>query len=61
MIEVLLTKLSDDPYTMDQMTGPSMNTHVVRPLVDELYSSDDISIGIPPPQVLSLRIQGCLN
>ncbi|KAH7114574.1 hypothetical protein B0J13DRAFT_600146 [Dactylonectria estremocensis] len=33
----------DDPYTLDQLTGPRMNKFVIRPLVDRLYDADDIS------------------
>ena len=33
-----------DPYTTEQLRAPKLNTTVVRPLVDELYDMQDISI-----------------
>lgn len=33
-----------DPYTMEQLRAPKLNTTVVRPLMDELYDLQDISI-----------------
>lgn len=36
----------EDPYTLDQLTSPRVNTLVVRPLVDRLYDPDDMSIGL---------------
>lgn len=34
----------DDPYSMDQLKAPRMNITIVRPLVDEYYASQDLSI-----------------
>ncbi|KAH8891150.1 hypothetical protein GQ53DRAFT_649168, partial [Thozetella sp. PMI_491] len=34
----------DDPYTMEQLTEPKMNSLIVRPLVNRLYDPTDISI-----------------
>ncbi|OCK74724.1 nonselective cation channel [Lepidopterella palustris CBS 459.81] len=34
----------DDPYTLDQLKDPRMNTLIVRPLVDRLYDPDDVSV-----------------
>ncbi|KAK5652407.1 hypothetical protein OQA88_10599 [Cercophora sp. LCS_1] len=33
----------DDPYTLDQLRTPRMSAQIVRPLVDKLYSPDDLS------------------
>lgn len=34
----------NDPYTMEQLRAPRLNTSVVRPLMEELYDMKDISI-----------------
>ncbi|KAG5983437.1 hypothetical protein E4U55_008145 [Claviceps digitariae] len=34
----------DDPYTLDHFRQPSLNALIVRPLVDRLYETKDISI-----------------
>ncbi|KPI43852.1 Calcium channel YVC1 [Cyphellophora attinorum] len=34
----------DDPYSLDQLKAPRMNITIVRPLVDEYYESQDLSI-----------------
>ena len=34
----------DDPYSLDQLRAPRMNTTVVRPMVDNLYDMLDISV-----------------
>ncbi|PTB63826.1 hypothetical protein BBK36DRAFT_1171285 [Trichoderma citrinoviride] len=39
-----LTNATEDPYTLEQLTSPRINTLVVRPLVDRLYNPDDMSI-----------------
>ncbi|MCJ1470648.1 hypothetical protein MMC07_009294 [Pseudocyphellaria aurata] len=36
--------LSDDPYTAEQLKAPRMNKLLVRPLVDQLYNPNDISV-----------------
>lgn len=36
---------SDDPYSLEQLKAPRMNISVVRPLVDALYETQDLSIG----------------
>ena len=33
-----------DPYTLEQLRAPRLNTSVVRPLMEQLYELDDISI-----------------
>lgn len=33
----------DDPYSLEQLKSPRMNVTVVRPLLDHLYDSDDVS------------------
>ncbi|KAH6894749.1 nonselective cation channel [Thelonectria olida] len=43
-VRKLILASIDDPYTLDQLTGPRINKFVVRPLVDRLYDPDDISI-----------------
>ena len=35
---------ADDPYSLDQLKSPRMNTSVVRPLVDHLYDPSDVSV-----------------
>lgn len=37
--------LPDDPYTPEQLKAPRMNKLVIRPLVDQLYDPDNISVG----------------
>ena len=34
----------DDPYSLDQLKAPRMNISVVRPLVDQFYETQDLSI-----------------
>jgi hypothetical protein len=34
----------DDPYSLDQLKAPRMNISVIRPLVDEYYGHQDLSI-----------------
>ena len=34
----------DDPYSLDQLRAPRLNTLVLRPLVDRFYAQQDISI-----------------
>lgn len=34
----------DDPYSIDQLKAPRMNITIIRPLVDEYYASQDLSI-----------------
>jgi hypothetical protein len=34
----------DDPYSLDQLRAPRMNITIVRPLVDEYYASQDLSM-----------------
>lgn len=34
----------DDPYSLDQLKAPRMNISVVRPLVDQFYQTQDLSI-----------------
>ncbi|KAJ9650560.1 hypothetical protein H2198_010139 [Neophaeococcomyces mojaviensis] len=34
----------DDPYSLDQLKAPRMNISVVRPLVDQFYKTQDLSI-----------------
>ncbi|KAL8722098.1 MAG: hypothetical protein Q9225_001342 [Loekoesia sp. 1 TL-2023] len=34
----------DDPYSLEQLRGPRLNTLVIRPLVDRFYNQQDISI-----------------
>ncbi len=34
----------DDPYSLDQLKAPRMNISVIRPLVDEYYAMQDLSI-----------------
>lgn len=41
----LLTTAADDPYTLEHFREPRVNSLVVRPLVDRLYSDKDISMG----------------
>ncbi|KAL9056363.1 MAG: hypothetical protein Q9162_002954 [Coniocarpon cinnabarinum] len=33
-----------DPYTLEQLRAPRLNTSVVRPMMEQLYELDDISI-----------------
>lgn len=42
---VLSRHFPDDPYTPEQLKAPRMNKLVIRPLVDQLYDPDDISVG----------------
>ncbi|KAK1239478.1 hypothetical protein MKX07_008966 [Trichoderma sp. CBMAI-0711] len=37
-------RATEDPYTLEQLRSPRINTLVVRPLVDRLYDPDDMSI-----------------
>jgi hypothetical protein len=34
----------DDPYSLEQLRAPRMNVTIVRPLVDEYYGSQDLSM-----------------
>ncbi|KAH8676820.1 hypothetical protein BGZ60DRAFT_403489 [Tricladium varicosporioides] len=34
----------DDPYSIEQLRDPRMNTTIVRPLVDKLYELNDVSV-----------------
>lgn len=34
----------DDPYSLDQLKAPRMNISVIRPLVDEYYGQQDLSV-----------------
>ncbi|KAL8834402.1 MAG: hypothetical protein Q9170_003770 [Blastenia crenularia] len=34
----------DDPYNLEQLRAPRLNTLVIRPLVDQFYNQNDISI-----------------
>lgn len=34
----------DDPYSLEQLKAPRMNVSVIRPLVDQFYHSQDLSI-----------------
>ncbi|OLN89994.1 Pectinesterase 5 [Colletotrichum chlorophyti] len=43
-IRRLILASIDDPYTLDQLREPRMNSLVVRPLVDRLYDPDDPSV-----------------
>ncbi|KAJ0164856.1 Calcium channel YVC1 [Colletotrichum tanaceti] len=43
-IRRLILASIDDPYTLDQLREPRMNSLVVRPLVDRLYDPDDPTI-----------------
>lgn len=43
-----LMPCSDDPYSLEQLKAPRMNLSVVRPLVDSLYETQDLSIGGTP-------------
>ncbi|THX33612.1 receptor-activated Ca2+-permeable cation channel [Aureobasidium pullulans] len=43
-IRRLVIACIDDPYSLDQLKSPRMNTAVVRPLLDHLYDPDDVSI-----------------
>ncbi|CEJ54851.1 hypothetical protein PMG11_01140 [Penicillium brasilianum] len=42
-IRRLITTSIDDPYTSEQLRDPQMNLRIVRPLVDQLYDSEDVS------------------
>ncbi|KAI5204728.1 receptor-activated Ca2+-permeable cation channel [Aureobasidium subglaciale] len=44
-IRRLVIACIDDPYSLDQLKSPRMNTAVVRPLLDHLYDPDDVSVG----------------
>ncbi|KAG8410853.1 hypothetical protein J3458_016610 [Metarhizium acridum] len=39
----------DDPYTLDHFRQPNLNALIVRPLVDRLYETQNISIGKSRP------------
>ncbi|UKZ56226.1 hypothetical protein TrVGV298_010059 [Trichoderma virens] len=43
-VRALIIASIEDPYTLDQLTSPRVNTLVVRPLVDRLHDPDDMSI-----------------
>ncbi|KAL7933386.1 hypothetical protein V8C35DRAFT_304193 [Trichoderma chlorosporum] len=43
-VRALIIASIEDPYTLEQLTSPRVNTLVVRPLVDRLYDPDDMSI-----------------
>jgi len=43
-IRRLVLAVMEDPYTVEQLREPRMNVLIVKPLVDRLYSEDDISI-----------------
>ncbi|KAF6804051.1 nonselective cation channel [Colletotrichum musicola] len=43
-IRRLILASIDDPYTLDQLREPRMNSLVVRPLVDRLYDPDDPTV-----------------
>lgn len=43
-INRLVTRAISDPYTLEQLRAPRLNTTVVRPLMDELYDLQDVSI-----------------
>lgn len=43
-IRRLILAVIEDPYTNQQLREPRMNVLIVKPLVDRLYSEDDISI-----------------
>ncbi|KAF7714151.1 Uncharacterized protein PECH_009013 [Penicillium ucsense] len=43
-IRRLITRNIDDPYTSEQLSDPQMNMLIVRPLVDQLYNPDDVSV-----------------
>jgi hypothetical protein len=43
-VRLLILASVDDPYTIEQLTSPRMNTMVVRPLAQRLYSPHDISM-----------------
>ncbi|KAL2833522.1 hypothetical protein BJY01DRAFT_253486 [Aspergillus pseudoustus] len=43
-IRQLIMKLIDDPYTIEQLQEHRMNIAIVRPLVDRLYTPDDVSV-----------------
>lgn len=40
---------SDDPYSVEQLKTQRMNISIVRPLVDQLYDMDDVSVGTTGP------------
>lgn len=39
-----LTKVLDDPYSLEQLKDPRMNASVIRPLVDVYYKLQDVSV-----------------
>lgn len=43
------TRIIDDPYSLEQLKAPRMNISVVRPLVEALYETQDLSIGLLQP------------
>lgn len=43
-IRRLILAVIEDPYSAEQLREPRMNVLIVKPLVDRLYSEDDISI-----------------
>lgn len=56
---VLSRHFSDDPYTSDQLKAPRMNKLVIRPLVDQLYDPDDISVGTKLLETVCLIVGVC--
>jgi len=37
-------RITDDPYSLEQLRDPKMNMSVVRPLVDKFYEMNDVSV-----------------
>lgn len=35
----------DDPYSLEELRSPRMNSSFVRPMVDQLYDKHDVSVG----------------
>lgn len=56
---VLSRQFPDDPYTPEQLKAPRMNKLVVRPLVDQLYDPDDISVGTKLLDIVCLIVGVC--
>jgi hypothetical protein len=40
-----LTLFLDNPYTIEQLSSPSINLSIVQPLVDKFYDPHDVSTG----------------
>lgn len=56
---MLSRRFPDDPYTPEQLKAPRMNKLVIRPLVDQLYDPDDISVGTKLLDIVCLIVGVC--